>query len=50
MKDNLLAQLDNFRDNPSYDSTATIQDFVLAMQKMSGGERALLKELLNSFA
>lgn len=43
IRDDLLAQLDNFHANHSVDSSATIHDFVLVVQTMSRGEKALLE-------
>ena len=45
-KDELLAQLDTFHANYSFDDSSTIKDYVIVIQEMSIGERALLKEVV----
>ena len=46
LKDELLAQLEFFHANYSFDGNLTIKDYILTTQGMSIGERALLKEVI----
>lgn len=46
VKDDLLAQLDNFHANHSFDPGFSIHDVFLVFKNMSEGERALLKEVV----
>ena len=46
VKDDLLAQLDAFRANYSFDEYATIHDIILIVQDMSPGQKVLFKEVI----
>ena len=46
VKDDLLAQLDAFRANYSFDEYATIHDIILIVQDMSPSQKVLFKEVI----